>query len=120
MTTSTPKPLPGPWLGQRAAREQRWEFNDRAGDKALREAQQWAKDRLIEIFIAQKIGASNEDPDFMDRVDEMYAAIRNAFTRQDLLRGFLLGVEKEAIQEADSQWEGFERELRDITGPEPV
>lgn len=118
MTTPTPPPLPGAWLGQRSARERSWEFNDRAGDKALLEAQKWAKSRLTEIFIAQELGADNHDPDFMNRVDEMYRTLRNAFTRQDLIRGFLLGVEKEAIQEANNQLKGFERELRDITGPE--
>lgn len=117
-TPREPESLPEGWLNSRKIRECKWETNDRAGDKKLREIQAWAKEQLVGVFMAQELGGDANDPAFLDRVDALYNPIRNALTRQDLLRGFLLVVEQEAIEEANNRMREFRRELGQITDPD--
>lgn len=120
VTPQMPEPLPANWLRQRESSERKWEINSRASETQLKDAQRWAKKQLTDIFIAKDLGGDANDPDFMRRVDEMYDTIRNAFTRQDLILGFLLVVQAEAAEDANYQMEGFRRELRGMIGPEGV
>lgn len=113
-----PEPLPSRWLSQRGRSERKWELNSRASEADLLTIQAWAKDALANIFIAQDMGGNHNDPQFIERLDDLYDSIRHALTRQDLILGFLLVVQQEAQQEADDRLREFRRELKQLTDPD--
>ena len=113
-----PEPLPGAWLGQRAARERIWESYNRASEDKLREVQAWAEEALTNLFVQQDMGLDPSDPSYGARIDDLYDTIRNALTRQDLIVGFLSTVQKNAQDKAKEQVKEFRRQLQQLTDPD--
>lgn len=113
-----PEPLPGAWLGLRAARNHAWEDYNRASEEKLREIKAWAEEALVNLFIEEDLGLKKSDPAYGARVDDLYDTIRNALTRQDLIIGFLTTVQESAQRRAAEQLKEFNRQLEQLTDPD--
>lgn len=120
MTDSTPQkpePLPTHILNHRNRFELIWERNKEIDDKKVLAAREWAKAQLVELYVAQRLGARESDSDYMDRVDDLYNTIRSAFTMREVIYGFLSTIHDEARHEAAMQVVAFQAELKQIFGP---
>lgn len=110
-----PEPLPGAWLGQRAARERDWENYNRASEEKLRNTLAWAESVMVSLFLEQDMGSlTPSDPRYGARVDDLYDTIRNSLTRQDLIVGFLSVVQASAQEKAKQQLEEFKKQLNQL------
>lgn len=120
MTDSTPQrpeSLPPHILNHRNRFELIWERNKEIDDKKVLDAREWAKAQLVELYVAQRLGARESDSDYMDRVDDLYNTIRSAFTMREIIYGFLSTIHDEAREEAAKQVVAFQAELKQIFGP---
>lgn len=113
-----PDPLPDKFLMQRRARESKWEINSRASEEDLQAALAWAKEALTNLFMAQDMGGNENDPQYLARLDDLYDTIRDSFTRQDLILGFVMLIQEEAQEESKKQKAAFDLELAQLTDPD--
>ena len=69
--------------------------------KRIKEVKQWVLPLLADVMVAQTLGGGIEnDDEFSEQVDRMYAGLRARLTRQDLLTAFLESLEGEATRRA--------------------
>lgn len=115
-----PKPLPDVMLEQRKAVElpweRFWEDGELDEDERIDYALRWAEQKLTSVIVSQRLGADSDDDDFMDRVDEMHNALRNGFTRHELIRLVLHAIRDRASANADNTMIEFFHDLENLTG----
>lgn len=108
----TSEPLPPERLAQR--HDAPWERTE--SRRRIKYAKRWATRRAGEILAAQALGGDPSDKDFMDRVDAMYAGLRDRLTRQDLLRVFMDHISPAANEHADQIRASFDAEVDSLIG----
>lgn len=103
-------PLPQELLETRSDEDWEHDWDDRQ-DERISAAVKYAKTVLSELFVIQHLGGQESDDEFMDIVDDLYNEIKNALTRQELVRAFLSVLAPKAKERSKRIISRMERDM---------